>query len=266
MTEITQQKTNPLLSRLQIPGETFRLPSQGLFYSNGELSDDVVNGEVHVYPMTAYDEIIFKTPDMLLSGKAVDEVFSRCIPQVLKPRRLLSKDIDYLITCLRVITYGPDITLTYKHDCENGKEREYTTSLASILRQAKSIDPTSLNTVFKMEMPNGQLVKLKPTTFDAVLELSQNLGGDTDDETLIAIQNKILHVICNMIDSVDGISDSEMINEWVSKLPAGWVRQLSETIDKISDWGVEFKAKTVCKDCGQEIEMPFSANPVSFFS
>ena len=39
---------NPLLASLRIPGETFRLPSHGLFYTDGELDDSVVNGEVEV--------------------------------------------------------------------------------------------------------------------------------------------------------------------------------------------------------------------------
>lgn len=260
-----QPSANPLLQRLQLPGETFRLPSHGLFYSNGELRDDVVDGEIHVFPMTAYDEIVFKTPDMLLSGKAIDEVFARCIPQVLQPRRLLSKDVDYLITCLRVITYGPEITLTYTHDCKDAKEHDYKVSLQQILRQAKSIDPTTLNSVYSVTLENGQVVRLRPTTFNTILELNQNLDQSNEDD-LKTIQQKIMHVMVDMIESVDGINDKELIGEWMNALPAGWVRFLSESIDKVSDWGVEFKAKAVCKDCGAEIEMPFSANPVSFFS
>lgn len=260
------EQTNPLLQRLQIPGETFRLPSQGLFYTNGELREDVVDGEVHVFPMTAYDEIIFKTPDMLLSGKAVDEVFRRCIPQVLNPRGLLSKDVDYLITALRVITYGPEITLTYTHTCENAKPHDYTTSLQNILRAAKAIDPTSITSVYSITLQNGQSVKLRPTTFATVLELNQNLDRSDEANTLVAIQNNIMKVLIDMIEAVDDVTDREQIAEWVNALPAGWIRFMSEAIDKVSDWGVEFKATVTCKDCGTEIDMPFSANPVSFFS
>jgi len=258
---------NPLMQRLQIPGETFRLPSQGLFYTNSELTDDVTNGEVHVFPMTAYDEIVFKTPDMLLSGKAIDEVFQRCIPQIKKPRQLLSKDVDYLITCLRVITYGPEISLIYKHNCENAKQHEYKISLQDLLRKAKAIDPTTLTSVYAITLANGQQVKLRPTTFDTVLKLNQNLNkpGDQSDE-ILALQKDMMQVLIDMIESVDEITDKEMISEWANALPAGWVRFMSESIDKVSDWGVEFKATAVCKDCGEPMEMPFSANPVSFFS
>lgn len=263
--QIDQQQTNPLLARLQLPGQTFRLPSQGLFYSNGELREDVVNGELHVFPMTAYDEIIFKTPDMLLSGKAIDEVFARCIPQVLRPRDLLSKDVDYLITCLRVITYGPTITLTYTHSCENARAHEYTANLNALINAARAIDPTTINSVYNTTLENGQVVRLRPALFKTVLELNQDLGKD-DEASLSDIQNNIMKVLIDMIESVDGISDRELITEWAKALPAGWVRFLSDAIEKTSDWGVEFKVTDTCKDCGERIEMPFSANPISFFS
>lgn len=263
MTELIK---NPLLARLQLPGETFRLPSQGLFYKDGELRDDVREGEVHVFPMTAYDEIIFKTPDMLLSGKAIDDVFGRCIPQVIKPNALLAKDVDFLITALRVITYGPEITLTYTHDCENAKEREYKVSLQGIMRAAKAIDPTTITSVYTATLENGQTVLLKPTTYGTILKLNQNLGKNDEEYSVAVVQRQVMQILIDMISCVDEVTNKDQIREWMEALPAGWVRFLSDSIDKVSDWGVEFKAQDKCKDCGEMIEMPFSANPVSFFS
>lgn len=261
---MTDKRPNPLLSRLQIPGETFPLPSRGLFYHDGELADEVVNGEVHVYPMTAHDEIIFKTPDMLLSGKAIDEVFAKCIPQVLKPRQLLSKDVDFLITCLRIMTHGPDITLTFTHNCSEAKQHTYKSSLSDILRKSKPIDPTTLAEKFTVTMDNGQIVKLKPTTYETIMLLNQKLT--TDEYSVELMRDKIMAILVDMIEFVDDISDKELIAEWVNAVPAGWVRFLSNAIDQVSDWGVDFKTSATCKDCGSQIEMPFSPNPVSFFS
>ena len=65
---------NPLLSKLNMPGATFKLPSCGLFYTSGEITPDVVDGEVHVQPMTGYDELLLKSPDMLFSGQGVNKV------------------------------------------------------------------------------------------------------------------------------------------------------------------------------------------------
>ena len=63
-----QNLNNPLLRNIQLPGDTVRLPSRGIFYNNGELTPSTQNGEVHVYPMKAIDEIIMRSPDKLLSG------------------------------------------------------------------------------------------------------------------------------------------------------------------------------------------------------
>lgn len=118
---------NPLLRRFNhMPPETFRLPSGGVFYTNGELDDEVINGEVEVHPMTAIDEITIKSPDMMYQGTAIEKVFSRCIPQVLKPLELLTKDMDYLLVCLRIVTYGETLDLTWEcpPTCEVRQERE----------------------------------------------------------------------------------------------------------------------------------------------
>ena len=63
MTE-TQIPENPLLARVKLPGETFALPSGGIFYESGELDDSVNHGELHIYPMAAYDEVLIKTPSL----------------------------------------------------------------------------------------------------------------------------------------------------------------------------------------------------------
>jgi hypothetical protein len=124
---ISDVNNNPLLRRFShMPPETFRLPSGGVFYTDGELDPEVVNGEVVVYPMTAIDEITIKSPDMLYQGSAIEKVFNRCIPQVLKPMKLLTKDVDYLMVCLRIVTYGKMLDLTWQcpPTCEKRIEKE----------------------------------------------------------------------------------------------------------------------------------------------
>jgi hypothetical protein len=94
MTENTEleARPNPLLEKLKkkIPGETFRLPSRGLFYTNGELDPEVENGEIVIYPMTTVDELALRSPDMLFQGTAITQVIRRTVPQILKPERLIA--------------------------------------------------------------------------------------------------------------------------------------------------------------------------------
>lgn len=253
---------NPLLAKLRIPGETFRMPSQGLLYSEDVLSPEVKDGEVHIYPMSAWDEIIIRSPDKLYSGDAIVEVFARCIPQILEPRKLFVKDVDFLMVCLRKVTYGDEYKVNFLHNCKKAKRHEYPISMGSFIKHVKQIDPTSFNTLASVALPNGQIIVMKPLTYEKFIEITQDTREIETPEELI---ERTKNTFINVIDSVDGIQDKQLILEWLSSIPATWAKQMSTSIDTISDWGVEFIVKTACQDCGEEITLPVPVNPISFF-
>lgn len=260
------EQQNPLLSKLRLPGETFQIPSQGIFYTNGELDAFVKNGEIEVYPMTALDEIVFSTPDKLLSGKAVVDVFSRCIPQILKPMDLLTKDVDYLMICLRMVTFGQSIEVTHIHTCDNAKNHTYQVDLQKMIKKTKKIDPITINQQYSITLPNGQQVILQPITYGSILHLYDiMLMQKTDDITIEESEQLAITVITSIIKSVDGISDMTLIGDWVKQLPLGWKKQIELTLSNVNDWGIDFGITTKCKDCKDILDLTISANPVSFF-
>lgn len=254
---------NPLLSKVELPGSTFSLPSCGIFYNNGELREDVVMGEVHVHPMSAFDEILMKTPDALFSGEAVHKVFLRCIPQILKPTELLAKDVDFLLVCLRQVSFGNTMDVKYTHDCENAKSNQYSINITTLLRNSKKLDPTKVSGTYTTKLANDQIVELHPTRFKDVIKMYQEINGDyasPEDELDMTV-----FVIRSIIHSVDGITNETMITEWIKKIPAGWIKQLSGVIEKASEFGPNFKFKTKCKDCKKPIVIESPVNPISFF-
>ena len=254
---------NPLLERARIPGETFRLPSRGLFYKNGELDPSVEDGEVHVHAMTAFDEIVIRSPDKLFSGEAVEEVFQRCIPDVKKPKELFAKDVDFLMVCLRKVTYGGELEIQHTHTCEGAKEHTYSISVDNFIRNAKVIDPTTINSIFQFELENGQQVTIHPAKFKDAVKMMQALDlEETDPEV---IHKRSVESIVSIISDVDGINDPRMIAEWINAVPARWIHKLTEAVEKASDWGPDFETKAVCKDCGEEMDVNAPLNPVAFF-
>lgn len=259
------EKRNPLLDALLIPGETFRLPSQGLFYKDGEIDESVKMGEVHVHPMTALHELVMKSPDKLFSGKAVNDVFSKCIPEVLQPSKLLAKDVDYLLMCLRVVTYGDILEMSYTHNCKDAKEHSYKIDLREVLRRARAIDPTSLKK-YKLKLENGQVVSLRPPRYDSVIALYQALDNSLekeDGEEEIAL--RVIENLASMIESVNDTTDHDDIYEWLTHLRAGWIKDISDKIAEVSDWGVEQTCSIVCKDCNNSVEVEVPTNPITFF-
>jgi len=259
----TQAAVNPLLARVEMPGSTFQLPSRGLFYQNDELRDDVEMGEVHVSPMSAYDEILMKSPDQLYSGEAVDKVFKRCIRQVLKPSELIAKDVDFLLVCLRQVTYGDVMEITYTHDCEDAKTNPYPISLSTFINSTKKIDPTTIGQVYTTTLENGQVVKLHPSKFKDVIKMYQ--GTETLRQTPEEEFKMAVFIIQSIIYSVDGITDHDQITEWIGTISAGWLGELTSIIEKASDFGPDFTLHTQCKDCGGDIEIHTPVNPISFF-
>jgi hypothetical protein len=264
---MSEQQINPLLERLRIPGETFRMPSQGIFYTNGELADGVKNGEVEVHPMTAVDEVILNTPDKLLSGKAIVEIFQHCIPQVLKPTELMAKDVDYLLVCLRMVSFGQQMEVTYQHTCDGALNHTYTVDLQKMIRGTKSIDPTTISEEYKTVLPNGQTATLKPLTYQKVVELYQTTAlSKTDNITEDEAKTLIIDTIASVVTKVDTVTDPAFIHEWVTNLPIKWKRQLEGAAQNISQWGVDLTTTQVCQDCKQEMSIQVSPNPVSFFT
>ena len=262
---IMTDRKNPLLEKVQIPGERFALPSGGLFYEDGEIDENVKDGEVFVNPMNAMDELVLKTPDKLLSGESVVEIIKRCAPEVLKPEQLLAKDIDYLLMALRKVSYGPNVDLTVKHDCEESKEHSYSFPIQPILRTVKKIDPTSLKK-YKVTLSNGQVVKLNPPRYMSTVKLYQVFGLEADQLTTEQMGERLIDNIAEMIRSVDEHDDQNDINEWLKKIRVGDVETISDKIAELSDWGLDPVIETECKDCGEKMNVSVPVNPIAFFT
>ncbi len=253
---------NPLLARIRVPGETFRLPSGGLFYEPGVVSEKVVDGEIYVFPMTAIDEICLKTPDLLFSGDAVKQVFGRCIPDALQPGKLLAKDVDFLLICLRKVSYGATLELTYTHSCENAKEHTYKVSVDEFWKKAKRIDPTSVVKDFSISLTNGQVVKVVPISFDDFVALQQLGDREQDPEKLL---KRLVFSVSKIIKSVDNITDKEHIQEWLTKIPPLLLKQVTDSIEKTTEWGPDLMTQIKCRDCGSEVSVQAPLNPLAFF-
>src|SRR5271168_5330615 len=171
-------ESNPLLEGLKLPGRIFQLPSRGIFYHNGELADNVKDGEVHVYPMSALDEINMKNPDQLFSGAAVNTVFATCVKGVKKPSELLSKDVDAIMLFLRAVTYGPSYEFMAHHGCgefdgvtKPFNDYSYTADIEQLMNEMKMIDPTVVGSMYTVNLANEQTVKLRPNKYQQVIDL-----------------------------------------------------------------------------------------------
>jgi hypothetical protein len=257
---------NPLLERVRMPGQTVRIPSGGIFYTKGELDPTVHNGELHIFPMSTVDEITMKSPDLILSGDAINSVFARCIPGVLKPTELLIKDVDYLLVALRSVTYGSTFDVEWEHTCEDATIQTYPVDISTLLQTAKPFDPTTVHIKTKYELPNKQIVRLRPAArLSDILSVLNELAGVNSESEIEVYKKQRIQSISNLIVAVDEIDDKTMIYEWLENIAVGWFNDISAHIEQLTDWGTSTEYTVVCKDCGEEFKLDVPLNPMAFF-
>ena len=159
MTEQTtgQNTNNPLQKYFRQAKLHVRLPSGGKYYPPGSL-DLPESGEVAIYPLTAKDELLLKTPDSLMNGTATADVIKSCVPQIKNPWYMPSLDVDALIIAIRIATYGPEMTLTVKVP-NTGDEKDFTIDLNSIIEPIMS---AKYDAVIQLD---NMKITLRPLTY-----------------------------------------------------------------------------------------------------
>jgi len=264
---------NPLLQSKRLPGETVRLPSRALTYTTNQVAPEVLEkGELHVYPMATYEEILMKTPDLLFSGQAIVQTFSRCIPQIVNPLELIAKDVDFLLVILRKITYGSTVEIKYDHSCENHKPHTYNIDVRQFLNKIKELDPTTFKERLKYTMPSGESVNIRPYLLADVIAASQrsmenrNAGELSDLEFAQMISSTIIEGLAPALVDVDGVSEQGFIREWLETIPPPWVADLTHHVEQVNKFGLEFQSDVVCKDCKAALTLNVPLNPQSFFT
>ena len=155
---MSKNTQNPLSAYFRAPKLYTKLPSGGQFYDEGIIDADAVNEELAIYPMTTKDELLLKNPDALLNGEAVSSLIKSCVPQIKKPKKLYSADVDALLIAIRGASSGDDVDVAAKcPKCET------TTDLTVSVEQSL-LTMEELNEEYSITLSNG--LQIKELTFD----------------------------------------------------------------------------------------------------
>ena len=110
---------NPLSQYFRQPSIYIKLPSKGQFYPIGALNMPA-NNELPVLPMTAIDEIAYRTPDGLYNGSSTVNVIQSCCPNITNAWAMPTIDADAILIAIRIATSGSEMPIDSKcPHCEN---------------------------------------------------------------------------------------------------------------------------------------------------
>lgn len=116
-------------------------------------------GEIGIMPMTAKDEIRFKTPDALMNGQGVVDVIQSCCPSVKDAWQIKNYDLDTILVAIRIATYGETMDISFNVPGIN-EQATHTVNLPAVLDQIRE---SKIATEFMLK--DGLKIKLRPLTY-----------------------------------------------------------------------------------------------------
>ena len=248
-------------SAFRVPTEFVPLPSFGLVYPPNSPLHNIK--EIEIRYMTAADEDILTSRSLLRSGKAIDAVLKNCILDArINPEELLSGDKNALITFLRVSGYGPEYKVEI--DCPSCEETsKYEFDLSQLEMKTLDIEPMEKGeNRFHFQVPTGTHIEFKflnsaeeKEISDAQYRIKRSTNSPVDRNVTTRLKNTII--------SIDGNTDSSLINQYVDTLNVRDSRALRKYMeDNTPD--IDMNQEFNCSHCGHrgEVDVPIS---VSFF-
>ena len=151
------ENANPLNKYFRQASIYTKLPS-GTDYPP-EVVTPSKTGEIGIMPMTAKDEIRFKTPDALMNGQGVVDVIQSCVPDIKDAWQIKSYDLDTILVAIRIATYGETMEINFTVPGAN-ESVSHTINLPSILDQ---IQQTKVDSDFTLK--DGLKISVQPLTY-----------------------------------------------------------------------------------------------------
>ncbi len=279
--------TNPLKKYYRQVKQFVKLPSGYKFYPEGAI-EVPESGEVAVYPMTAKDEMLLKTPDALLNGEATVAVIQSCIPAIKNAWVMPSIDCDAALMTIRMATYGNKMTVPITvpgTKIEKDLELDLQESLGGILN-------AQYNDTFFYE---NMEIKTKPLTYkeftqSAIQTFEQQRIQKIIDDTKMNDEEKVkqfqitfkkltelsVGMVANTISSikVDGqvVTDPTHIKEFIDNTSKEFFNAIMAHLEKnreafqLTPQTIKSSEQEIKDGAPAEYKLPIAFDSANFFA
>jgi hypothetical protein len=273
---------NPLRAHFRQPAIYLKLPSGGQFWESG-LDLPRNTGDIPVYPMTARDEILLKTPDALLNGQGVVDVIESCCPNITNAWQTPSVDVDSVLIAIRIASYGSSMSIDTKcPHCET--ENTFDVDLSGFLDNVQVPD-------YNKKFEHGNIrIKIKPQNYASINETNkisyeqqrvlENISMDGTEDLnkvaeykkhiarLVDLNAKLLVDNTEYIELVDTgviVNQPEFIEEFYFNCDADICKELQARIAEVNREGAIKPQTGNCSNCTESFDIALTFDYASFF-
>ena len=279
------ENTNPLNKYFRQATVYVKLPS-GLQYPASAI-EPAESGELAVQPMTAMDEIKFKTPDALMNGQGVVDVIQSCIPQIKDAWQVVSYDLDAIFLAIRIATYGETMDITYTLPGTTEK-REHTINLPAFMEDIGRqkiehsftidkltfhVSPLTYRDMNLVSLETFQQQKIYASLRDANIKDEDKVK--TFDESFKKMNDLTQEILLKNISKIDTenetVSNPAHISEFLKNGDAKLVAEIQSNLQRLRTQGsapaVKMKSseEDIKKGAPASYEVPVTFDTANFF-
>lgn len=240
------------------------------------------NGELPVYPMTAIDEITYRTPDALFNGQATVNVIQSCVPNIKDAWAVPSIDLDTILIAIRIASYGHDMDFaTTCPACNDTSER--TIDLRTMLDALRSPDYAShithgdleiyfrplsyknLNDNSQLQFEQQKLLQVIPDS--AVSDADKMTALTRAFKQLTEITVRSLSISITMIKTPQAlVSEQPFIEEFLKNCDRELFNQIRDHVLGLREQSELQPLKLQCTACNHKYEQALTLDMASFFA
>jgi rubredoxin len=229
-------------TEFMVPTDDVELPSQGKYYPNGQKS-------VKIKYLTAEDENILTSPDLIKNGKVLDFLLEHAvIDKNLRPDNMLTGDKNAVLLALRSTGYGDDYEV--KMTCPECTEPYKTSVKLSSLKHKAIEGEADQNGEFSVQLPKMKLiVKFRLLSGKDESYLSKKVESIKKMKKNSGASSFLTERLILQLMEVNGNRDKIYISNVIANMPISDSYFLREYIG-IVEPGVDMEYEFECINCG----------------
>jgi hypothetical protein len=275
------QTANPLKQFFRQPAIYLSLPSGGHHWPATALTMPE-NKELPVYPMTAIDEITYRTPDALFNGQAVINVVHSCVPNIKNAWEIPGIDLNAVLIAIRIASYGHEMELSTRcPKCET--ESDFGIDLRMVLDSIREPDYTTPIqhgdleiTLMPVSYRNQNQVGLKQYEQQRSVQQIQNDPAMSDEEKIKRL-NETMHLITELtietlkysiasIRTPDAlVTEIEFIRDFLVNCDRKLYQEIRDRVIELRNSSELKPFEVVCPECSHKHEQTVTLDQAAFF-
>jgi len=275
------QTANPLKQFFRQPSIYLSLPSGGHHWPATALTMPE-NRELPVYPMTAIDEITYRTPDALFNGQAVINVVHSCVPNIKNAWEIPGIDLNAVLIAIRIASYGHEMELATRcPKCET--ESDFGIDLRMVLDSIREPDYSAPIrhgdleiTLMPVSYRNQNQVGLKQYEQQRSVQQIQNDPNMSDDEKIKRL-NETMHLITELtietlkysiasIRTPDAlVTEIDFIRDFLVNCDRKLYQEIRDRVIELRNSSELKPFEVVCPNCSHKHEQTLTLDQAAFF-